>query len=142
MRSTIKERGGMKRVFHSTRVPVLCVLLTIVTLASHTQAPSSDASKNVPYDVAPLLLHSEPARYTAEARQARVSGTVLVSLLVDLHGLPSHISVKRGVKMGLDEKAVEAVRHYRFQPAMKDGRPIPASIDIEVPFDLAVNPGP
>jgi len=44
--------------------------------------------------------------------------------------------VARHLGMGLDEKALEAVRSWRFEPAMKDGRPVAVQVNIEVYFRL------
>jgi len=50
--------------------------------------------------------------------------------------LPTELNVERGVGWGLDEKALQAVSQYRFQPATKDGKPVPAKINVEVMFKL------
>jgi TonB family protein len=83
---------------------------------------------------APVVTYSVDPEYTEEARQARVSGTVLVRLWVDVQGNPTHVRVIRGIGQGLDEKAVEAVKQYRFKPAMEDGKPVLVELNIEVSF--------
>ena len=81
---------------------------------------------------APVLLHSvEPERPEGNAN---VSGTVQVTLRVDRNGNPSHVRVTRGLGMGLDEKAVMAVRQYKYKPAMKDGTPVMVELNVEVKF--------
>src|SRR6185369_3690806 len=59
---------------------------------------------------APQVLYAPEPEFSEEARKAKFAGNVLVNLWVDTNGLPSHVRVIRGVGMGLDEKAVEAVR--------------------------------
>lgn len=59
-----------------------------------------------------------------------------VSLIVDAHGNPQSLRVVRPLGMGLDEKALEPIRKYRFRPAMKDKKPVAARITIEVDFRL------
>jgi len=59
-----------------------------------------------------------------------------VYLIVDEKGMPTHVRVVRGVGMGLDEKAVEAVRQYRFKPGTKDGKPVPVDLYIDVNFQI------
>jgi protein TonB len=49
---------------------------------------------------------------------------------------PENVHVLRGLGNGLDDKAVEAVRQYRFTPAMEDGKPVPVSLNIEVDFRI------
>ena len=83
-----------------------------------------------------MLIHSVEPEFSEEARKAKFSGDVQVYLWVDEQGSPSHIRVIRGVGMGLDEKAVEAVRQYKFKPAMKDGKPVKVDMYINVDFSI------
>ena len=85
---------------------------------------------------APQLIYSVEPEFSEEARKAKVAGNVLVNLWVDTNGLPSHVRVIRGVGMGLDEKAVEAVRQYRFKPAMENGKPVLVELNVEVNFQI------
>jgi len=86
---------------------------------------------------APQLIHSVEAEFSDEARRAKYQGVCLVSLIVDAQGNPQNIRVVRALGMGLDEKAIEAIRQYKFRPAMKDGKtPVPVPITIEVDFRL------
>jgi TonB family protein len=86
---------------------------------------------------APVLIHSVEAEFSDEARRAKYQGVCLVSLIVDTQGNPQNIRVARSLGKGLDEKAIEAVRQYKFSPAMKDGQtPVPVMITIEVNFRL------
>lgn len=84
----------------------------------------------------PVVLYSVEPEFSEEARKAKFSGNVEVYLWVDQNGRPSHIRVVRGVGMGLDEKAVEAVRQYKFKPAMKDGKPVMVDLYIDVNFQI------
>ena len=86
---------------------------------------------------APEVVHSVEAEFSDEARRAKYQGLCLISLIVDAQGNPQNIRVARALGMGLDEKAVEAIRQYKFRPAMKDGKtPVPVMITIEVDFRL------
>jgi TonB family protein len=72
-----------------------------------------------------------------EARRAKYQGEVMVSLIVDATGNPQTPHVVRPLGMGLDEKALEAVRKYKFKPCMKDGRqPVPCMVTIAINFRL------
>jgi protein TonB len=57
-------------------------------------------------------------------------------MIVDDQGRPRDIRVVRGLGFGLDAKAIEAVKQWKFQPAMKDGRPVNVQISVEVGFKL------
>jgi periplasmic protein TonB len=84
----------------------------------------------------PIVLYQVEPEFSEEARKAKFSGNVEVYLWVDPDGKPSHIRVVRGVGMGLDEKAVDAVRQYRFKPAMKDGKPVQVDLYVDVNFQI------
>ena len=84
----------------------------------------------------PIVLYSVEPEFSEQARKAKFSGNVEVYLWVDENGSPSHIRVVRGVGMGLDEKAIEAVRQYKFKPAMKDGKPVKVDLYIDVNFQI------
>lgn len=86
---------------------------------------------------APVALNQVEAEFSDEARRAKYQGVCLISLIVDVHGEPQNPRVVRALGMGLDEKALEAVRKYKFKPAMKDGKtPVPVMITVEVNFRL------
>jgi TonB family protein len=86
---------------------------------------------------APVVIHSVEAEFSDEARRAKYQGVCLVSLIVDAQGNPQNIRISQALGMGLDEKAIEAIRQYKFKPAMKDGKtPVPVPITIEVNFHL------
>jgi periplasmic protein TonB len=85
---------------------------------------------------APVLIFSVEPEFSEEARKAKVAGNVLVNLWVDTSGNPSHVRVIRGVGMGLDEKAMEAVRQYKFKPAMENGKPVLVELNVEVNFQI------
>jgi periplasmic protein TonB len=85
---------------------------------------------------APRALETPDPEYSEEARKAKYQGTCVLWLIVDPDGKPRDIKVARALGMGLDQKAIEAVRNWRFSPAMKDGRPVPVQINVEVNFRL------
>jgi TonB family protein len=86
---------------------------------------------------APVPLNNVEAEFSDEARRAKYQGVCIVSLIVDAQGNPQNPRVVRALGMGLDEKALEAVRKYKFRPAMKDGKtPVPVMISVEVNFRL------
>ena len=86
----------------------------------------------------PKLAFSVEAEFSDEARRAKYEGTVVISLIVDAQGNPQNVHVSRSLGMGLDEKAIEAVRQYKFKPAIeaKSGKPVPVPISVEVRFRL------
>jgi periplasmic protein TonB len=85
---------------------------------------------------APVLISKTEPEYSEEARKAKYSGTVLLSLIVDANGMPRDIKVVRPLGLGLDEKAVEAVQKWRFRAGMKGGHAVATQATIEVSFRL------
>lgn len=84
----------------------------------------------------PQLLSKVEPKYSEEARQARVQGTVVLSVVVTAEGKPTELKVVRSLGSGLDEKAIEAVSQWKFRPGMKDGKAVAVQAAIEVNFQL------
>lgn len=85
---------------------------------------------------APIVIHSVEPEFTSEARSANFQGSVSIQLIVDGQGNPQNVHVVRHLGMGLDEKAVQAVRQYKFRPAMYEGHPVAVQLVIDVDFHL------
>jgi TonB family protein len=85
---------------------------------------------------APVEIHSVEAFFTKAARQKKYSGITLLSLNVDVQGMPENIGVIKPLDYGLTDHAIDAVRKYRFKPALKNGTPVPVKITIEINFQL------
>jgi len=84
----------------------------------------------------PAVLYKVDPEYSEEARKAKYSGTVLLQLVVDVDGKAKNIKVVKGVGLGLDEKAIEAVQKWKFSPGKKNGQPVPVFATVEVNFRL------
>lgn len=85
---------------------------------------------------APQVIFSVDPEFSDEARRAKYQGICLVALIVDAQGNPQRVHVVRPLGMGLDEKAVEAVRQYKFKPAYYQGHPVAVEVNIEVNFRI------
>jgi TonB family protein len=88
---------------------------------------------------APVPVSRTEPEYSEEARAAKWQGTVLLQVVVNENGVPQNIAVIRPLGLGLDQKAIEAVQKWRFQPGVKDDKPVPVVANIEVSFRL-LNP--
>jgi TonB family protein len=84
----------------------------------------------------PRVTYAPPAEFSEEARAAKYQATCILKLVVGADGNPRNIRVINPIGMGLDEKALEAVRTWKFQPALKDGKPVAVEIAVEVDFHL------
>jgi protein TonB len=83
---------------------------------------------------APRAVYSPDPEYSDEARRVKMQGNVVLSLVVDPLGHVRDIRVARSLGMGLDDKAIEAVRKWKFEPGMKDGYPVAVQVNVEVNF--------
>ena len=80
--------------------------------------------------------------YSEEARAAKLSGTVTLAVVIDAEGHARDVHVVKGLGMGLDEKAVEAVGKWKFKPGMKDGVPVNVRATIQMNYQLLNKPKP
>jgi TonB family protein len=85
---------------------------------------------------APQPISTPDPEYTEEARRAKTQGTCILWMIVDAEGHPRDIRVVRGLGFGLDVKAIDAVKQWRFEPAKKDGKAVNVQISVEVGFRL------
>jgi len=85
---------------------------------------------------APTLVYSVDPEFSDEARRAKYQGVCTVLIVVDAQGNVQSARVQRPLGMGLDEKAIEAVKQYRFKPAMLNGKAVPVQVGIEVNFHI------
>jgi TonB family protein len=84
----------------------------------------------------PEVIYSPEPSFSDEARQAKFQGVVLLMLVVGKDGRPYNIRVRQSLGMGLDEKAIEAVKNWRFRPAILNGQAVAAQIGVQVDFHL------
>ncbi len=85
---------------------------------------------------APRPVFTPDPEYSEEARKAKYQGTCVLWMIVGSDGKTRDIRVMQTLGLGLDEKAIEAVKQWRFEPAMKDGHPVAVQVNVEVTFRL------
>jgi protein TonB len=85
---------------------------------------------------APVLLSKTEPEYSEEARRAKIQGTVVLRIEIDQRGQVQNIRVTKGLGLGLDERAVDTVRHWKFRAATRNGRPAVSTALVEVSFRL------
>jgi protein TonB len=84
----------------------------------------------------PRLLREVKATYTDEARRRGVTGNVILEIVIARDGTVSDVSVRRGLGGGLDERAIAAVRQWKFAPARRLGEPVDVIVEVAVEFTL------
>ena len=111
--------------------PDLAPKLTTLKLCSE-----KDADPNTCLHKLPKAKHSPKPHYTKKAERENIQGIVLVQATVGADGRPQNVAVVRSLGYGLDEKAVEAVKKWRFSPAIgRDGKPVAVPVTIEIAFN-------
>jgi TonB family protein len=84
----------------------------------------------------PVLLWKEEPEYSEEARKAKIQGVVLVRAMIDARGQVQNAVVSQGLGLGLDERALAAVRKWKFRAGMRNGRPVATQALIQLTFRL------
>ncbi len=109
--------------------------------SQHRQYMPSDASIKVVSEgvTPPKLLNSIDPSSNEYAQKYGIAGMELLRTVVDASGVPRQMAIARPIGFGLDEKAVEAVKNSRFQPAMVNGHAVPVVIDLVVTFRIYSN---
>lgn len=104
---------------------------------NHGWRPTSVAPVTVPEGVRPpVVIHKVEAEYAEEARKAKYQGTTILRVDVDESGRAVNIHVVRSLGLGLDQKAIEALKQWQFRPAMQNGSAISMRMDIAFSFRL------
>jgi TonB family protein len=81
-------------------------------------------------------LREVKADYTEDARRAGVEGDVVLEIVVRSDGSVGEVTIKKGLGQGLNERAVQAVRQWRFSPAHRKGAPVDVVVEVSVEFKL------
>jgi TonB family protein len=84
----------------------------------------------------PTLVKEVRPIYTDEARRQRIQGDVILEIVVRSDGSVGSIRVRRSLGGGLDQRAIEAVRQWRFNPARRHGTPVDVAVEVAVEFKL------
>jgi TonB family protein len=135
----LAEKGPCRFSSELRAIPGVLSSEPSASTASTEDSDSSPASNmfHVEKGVRPprAKFNREP-EFSEPARLIRHQGTVTLGLTVTKEGLPTNVRILSPLGAGLDAQAVRAVEQWRFDPAEKDGQPVPAQIAIEMDFHL------
>jgi len=98
------------------------------------QSKSNSASGAAPANAPAHAIYSPNVEYTAEARTTEFEGDCVLSLVVGADGKPTNIVVTKKIGMGMDERAVETVSQWKFEPARRNGKPVPSQFTLTLHF--------
>lgn len=133
--------------------PIVVAVVTLLCLACVAQEPALPTPGKV-YRVcsetetnttecagkAPKLVHMIHPEYSDEARQNRIQGTVVMAVTVTAEGGVQDATVEKSLGYGLDEKALEAVRRWQFEPATINDNPVSVRINVQTTFRMYASP--
>jgi TonB family protein len=103
---------------------------------SSQQTPVIDLDKVVNGLSAPKAIYNPEPEYTDRARKKKIRGSVVLSIVVTDEGKVRDARVVAGLAKDLDQQALKAVSTWKFEPATKDGKPVPVRIKVEVDFKI------
>jgi protein TonB len=84
----------------------------------------------------PRLLREVKAQYSEDARIKGITGDVVLEIVIRSDGSVGDVKVLRGLGFGLDERAISAVRNWKFTPARRLGTAVDVIVEVEVEFSL------
>jgi TonB family protein len=113
------------------------ILLLLASVACMwAQGGGYGQADRAPDSAFPKIVQRVAPDYTTEALDAKLEGSVQLSAVIGIDGMPSDIKVIKGLGRGLDEKAIECFKKWRFTPAMRNGEPVPMSSQVTIIFQL------
>ena len=125
---------------HSTPATLLRTALVFAGIFGGV-ALLSPVHAQTPYKVggdvtSPRVVYKVDPPYTEEARAAKISGTVILSMVIGTDGFAHDVNVKQHLDEGLDRSATETVQQWRFAPGTLKGEPVPVEAVVEINFRL------
>jgi TonB family protein len=127
----------MKAIMLSLTFAMVCALGVAQDLPrTLSVCGSPEAVAGEPCATVPKVVHRVDPEYSDEARRKKITGSVVLSLIVGKDGVPRDVTVTNHLGGGLDEQSVKAVEQWRFQPATLDGQPVATQIRVETTFRL------
>jgi protein TonB len=114
------------------RMPLLFALLFGVLAISQAQT-ATDLPKPAGKVTPPIVLKVGDVSNPPNSPRGRFE--VIVFLRVDEMGMPTHVVVTKSDNPVFNASAIDSVKHYRFKPAMQDGKPVASDLYVDVSFD-------
>ena len=123
-------------------VAVILVLSCSVIAAQESPGKSAERTENnTVYEVGdgvtpPKGVYMPDPQYSEKGRKKKISGTVVVAMVVMADGKVRDVTVTKSLEQSLDQQAIAAVKTWTFEPATKDGEPVAVRVHAEVAFRI------
>jgi TonB family protein len=126
---------------------ILASTFFILSVTGFSSTAAAQLLDNTVYRVgngvsAPIPVVRPEPKYDAADYARGVHGEIKISVTVDRQGLPTNIKIVKALDPVVDKKVLEAVEKWKFQPGMKDGKPVIVQANIDMEFDLTSKGGP
>jgi TonB family protein len=138
-----KPTAGRSRLLLSAAVALCLTAATgMAAWAAQGGASTADADRPATTRLSDSSYRSlKPPKYPSEALEAKVSGKVLLRVLVGVDGLPAQIEVEHSEPAGVfDQASIDAVRSWTFNPGSKDGQPVEGWVQVPITFNFDRDP--
>jgi TonB family protein len=114
---------------------VLCLVLACAGYAQEVQCRTETGGRPLPPNVTPAkLVHSELPKYPKDAKKAGISGTVVLKAMIAKDGSVNNLEYVSGPKE-LTDAAIKAVKKWKYQPMLINGKPVEVDTHISVVFN-------
>ncbi len=140
--SDMKNRNTTRNLFPALALLASAAVLTTWSLPLRSAVVAQkDADLGDVYKLgdgvkAPQIVSKVEPQYSPTAKQAKIQGTTVMSVVIDKEGVPHTVQVKKSLDAELDQNAIDAVKQWRFRPALLNGQPVAVEATIEVHFRL------
>jgi protein TonB len=124
------------KVFNLTMNVALLLLFSVTGMWAQGGGYGRAGGGTAPNGAFPKVIQRVAPEYTPEALDAKLEGSVHLSAMIGTDGVPSDIKVTKSLGKGLDEKAIECFKKWRFSPAIRNGEPTPVSSEVAIIFKL------
>ena len=99
-------------------------------------SPDSQVMKMAPGVTPPVAIHTVDAKYPREASKNHLSGSWVVTLIIDTQGLPQNVILTKCSDPVFGKSSLQAVSRFRFRPARYKGKPVAVQLTVEQAFNV------
>jgi TonB family protein len=131
------KRAFAKNALLPGAAALLLLLSGCFAVAQHQPDKTSETVYEVGNGVkAPKPVYMPNPEYTDSARKKKINGSVALAMIVTVEGNVRDVKIIKSLDKGLDKQAIAAVSTWRFEPAIKDGKPVAVHLSADVTFRL------